>query len=550
MIGARGSGEAPQAPDSVLDPDPANLGIGENLAPTYTDFKSQNDKKGIITEVIPVNYPAYKVDFLDPVINQDGAAGYAESVKIGIGDATTQVRNVLGRGCTIAPQIIMMGYSQGALVVEGALNALKSSERKLITGVLLFGDPMYDPTKSYAEGGVGVLGAGGILLTLKSLSKLNRWTNLASFLPLMKVTKKLPSDMANRTYDYCYPEDPVCQPLASGSENISACQQFLSTCPHFSYATNPFGATEWLVSIVRKMQPSRPIIVTTQLPDGRVGVPYSATLTGTGFAPLTWSTDAPADGLSVSSDGRISGTPTTAGSGSIAVTLTDGLGRTSSARLRFTIGIALTFAIVPSGGAPAGTTLRLHSVAPCLPGSHVDVRWTAADGKFVQTAPYTTTDVNGAWDTSLLTGDYTRSTSGPISSPFAAQSVPVQATCYSNTGGATAPYATQLYPLTQGASFRWTTASDGVGFTASVSSVGSCPAGSTGARVSVSSAAEPDWPAFNYVWANYPGDGSWSVPFSAVPRYGTDTAFQILASCRDSSGADTLRYEPVRTTLH
>jgi hypothetical protein len=99
-----------------------------------------------------------------------------------------------------------------------------------------YGDPNYDPTKSYAKGGVGILGGPGILLATKALARLNKYTNLANLLPAycprgQEAAKKLPSDMSNKTYDYCYPEDPACQPLASGSENISACYQGLPNCP-------------------------------------------------------------------------------------------------------------------------------------------------------------------------------------------------------------------------------------------------------------------------------------------------------------------------------
>lgn len=255
VIGARGSDEFPQVPADYANPKPdPDFWIGPRLAPTYRDFKSRNDKKGITTEVIPVNYPAYDVNLLNP-LNGDATAGYAESVKLGMADTATQVRAVLLRGCAITPQIILLGYSQGALAVEGGLNHLNSPQRSKVTGVLLFGDPMYDPTKSFAKGGVGVLGGPGLLLGLKSLIKLNKWTSLLKLLPLLSVFQKLPPDMAKRTYDYCYPQDPACQPLASGAQNIQACIKRLTSCPHMLYETNPYGATEWLQGRVKKIQP-------------------------------------------------------------------------------------------------------------------------------------------------------------------------------------------------------------------------------------------------------------------------------------------------------
>jgi hypothetical protein len=70
------------------------------------------------------------------------------------------------------------------------------------------------------------------------------------------------------------------------------------------------------------------VITTTSLSDGVVGTAYSATLTATGGnGTYTWSLASgslPA-GLSLSSTGTISGTPTTAGSSSFTVRVTDGV---------------------------------------------------------------------------------------------------------------------------------------------------------------------------------------------------------------------------------
>lgn len=65
-------------------------------------------------------------------------------------------------------------------------------------------------------------------------------------------------------------------------------------------------------------------IVTTSLPGGVVGQPYSVQCNPSGgVAPYTWSaTNLPA-GLSMSTDGLISGTPTAAGTGDVTITVTD-----------------------------------------------------------------------------------------------------------------------------------------------------------------------------------------------------------------------------------
>jgi Copper amine oxidase N-terminal domain./Fibronectin type III domain. len=70
---------------------------------------------------------------------------------------------------------------------------------------------------------------------------------------------------------------------------------------------------------------SSPLTITTAgLPDGRVGSSYSAALTASGgTAPYTWSATGLPAGLSISAAGVISGTPTAAGTSSVAATVYD-----------------------------------------------------------------------------------------------------------------------------------------------------------------------------------------------------------------------------------
>ena len=69
-------------------------------------------------------------------------------------------------------------------------------------------------------------------------------------------------------------------------------------------------------------------ITTDTLPDGKVGEAYSQTLTADGTTPITWSfSGALPDGLSLNKDtGKISGTPTTAGTSTFTVKATNSAG--------------------------------------------------------------------------------------------------------------------------------------------------------------------------------------------------------------------------------
>jgi putative cell wall-binding protein len=76
-------------------------------------------------------------------------------------------------------------------------------------------------------------------------------------------------------------------------------------------------------------------VTTTSLPTATVGISYSEALTASGgTSPYTWAmTGALPAGLSLDSDGVISGTPTTRGAADLMVTVTDAASATASATL-------------------------------------------------------------------------------------------------------------------------------------------------------------------------------------------------------------------------
>ena len=65
-------------------------------------------------------------------------------------------------------------------------------------------------------------------------------------------------------------------------------------------------------------------ITTAALPNGVVGVAYSVQLQATGgIGPYTWSATGLPAGLTLTSDGLLSGTPSASGSGSVVLAVTD-----------------------------------------------------------------------------------------------------------------------------------------------------------------------------------------------------------------------------------
>lgn len=88
----------------------------------------------------------------------------------------------------------------------------------------------------------------------------------------------------------------------------------------------------------------RPAIVTVALPDGRVGEAYTATLSGQGRAPLSWSVSSGSLPPGLALDGQtgvISGTPSRHGEFPLEITLSDGHQPPLTATRRFVIRIAL-----------------------------------------------------------------------------------------------------------------------------------------------------------------------------------------------------------------
>lgn len=93
-------------------------------------------------------------------------------------------------------------------------------------------------------------------------------------------------------------------------------------------------------------------ITPSSLPDGTVGVAYSASLGAVGgTAPYTFGATGLPPGLSIDSAGRITGTPTSRGNFSISATVTDRGGVTASGTVTVTINLPV---LTISGTPPAG----------------------------------------------------------------------------------------------------------------------------------------------------------------------------------------------------
>ncbi|MDM4763831.1 hypothetical protein QT381_12515 [Galbitalea sp. SE-J8] len=148
--------------------------------------------------------------------------------------------------------------------------------------------------------------------------------------------------------------------------------------------------SETVVSPAVTVAPLAPTITTTELPRARVGVPYSTTLTATGVPAPGWSVvDGPLPaGLSLSSDGRLTGTPERSGDTDVTVRAANGLTADAVLGIRVDLG-QLTSAAAPviSGTAEYGATLTAVA-GPVVPDAgSVDFAWSVAQGPVIGTAP-------------------------------------------------------------------------------------------------------------------------------------------------------------------
>ena len=124
-----------------------------------------------------------------------------------------------------------------------------------------------------------------------------------------------------------------------------------------------------------------PSITTNSLPSWTVGVAYSQTLAATGgTAPYTWTITSGTlpVGLSLSSSGVISGTPTTAGGPtSITFLVTDSASKTANKSLSITINAAPNIA---TGSLPNGTVGVAFSQTLSVTGGTSPYTWTITSG--------------------------------------------------------------------------------------------------------------------------------------------------------------------------
>lgn len=134
-------------------------------------------------------------------------------------------------------------------------------------------------------------------------------------------------------------------------------------------ASNSAGTNSKNLTIAIAAAVTAPSITTSSLPSGVTGTPYSQTLTATGTTPITWSLTGGAlpSGLTLSSTGVISGTPSAAMTASFTVQASNSAGSNSKA-------LSLTIAAPPTTPPATGTDTEAPSVQLTSPSTNVALR--------------------------------------------------------------------------------------------------------------------------------------------------------------------------------
>ena len=163
-------------------------------------------------------------------------------------------------------------------------------------------------------------------------------------------------------------------------------------------------------------------IPTSELPAGTVGVSYAATLTATGgISPYTWRITTgrlPAGLRLAATTGTISGTPTTSGSYSFGVRVTDSspamgsrkLGKTATATVTLSIAgapVTPTALTITTSSLPSGTKGTPYSNALLASGGTSPYSWSITAGTFPQDSPYPTTGLLSGTPTASGTSSFT-----------------------------------------------------------------------------------------------------------------------------------------------
>ena len=148
-------------------------------------------------------------------------------------------------------------------------------------------------------------------------------------------------------------------------------------------SSSPAGTASANLSITVAAAAQSPSITTTSLPNATTGTAYSATLQASGgTTPYNWTLSAgtlPAGLTLAASTGVISGTPTTAGTASFTVQVTDSASNTATKALSIAVAAAQPPSVATTS-LPAATTGTVYSATLQASGGTTPYSWSLTAG--------------------------------------------------------------------------------------------------------------------------------------------------------------------------
>ena len=186
------------------------------------------------------------------------------------------------------------------------------------------------------------------------------------------------------------------------------------TAPGSTTITAAFSGKTGIATLTVQAAPLT--ITTGSLPNGVLNSAYSATLAGSGGTlPYGWSLQSGSlpPGLSLSTSGTISGTPTAAGSYNFTVRLTDNVAQTVTKALSITISSAAPLTVWPSSAVPGVVDSGPDSAVQLGVKFRSDVAGTIRGIRFYKAAGNTGTHVGSLWSitgTRLANATFTNET--------------------------------------------------------------------------------------------------------------------------------------------
>jgi hypothetical protein len=401
FISARGSGESFDGAQD-LSVSPEAQAVYDGMAAQFSAAQLTPD-----VQIDQLAYPAPSVSLLTSGLStgsvnerierllEHNLPSYLTQEREGETELEGYLQQVLTdcRSTTKTPAVVLVGYSQGAMVVHNVLIHLAGAKktgpvRKLIRYSVLIGDPERMPASSVVNFGTAppTSGSYGACPTLDRFS-----LGLLSCLP-NGATQEVPKSFRARTIQVCDEDDVVCDTSSLLTpDSILAWELafnnavFVHTNCHLYCEAGPSTTAGNRVGkrLLRSGVVAASLSVSSvSLATATVGTPYAETLNATGGRPpYTWSTvggPLPA-GLSLESNGAIEGTPLATGTTDVTFEVTDKRGRTASATLPLTVQAQPNGLRVFRTSGPAGFVSDATKVE-CPTASAGETMWMTSEG--------------------------------------------------------------------------------------------------------------------------------------------------------------------------